>query len=47
LASLDALQSEAREIAAPSEGRVLEDHGACAGDFARDRKPLDEAQNDE
>ena len=47
LAGLNALQGEAREIATPSEGGVLEDHGARAGDFARDRKSLDEAQDDE
>ena len=47
LAGLHALQGEAREIAAPSEGRVLENHGARAGDFARDRKALDEPQDDE
>ena len=45
LSRLHALQSEAREIAAPSERRVFEDHGARAGYLAGDRKTLDEAQD--
>ena len=39
LARLHALEREAREIAAPAEGRVFEDHRARARDLARHREP--------
>ena len=45
LSGLDALEGEAREVAAPSERRVFEDHGARARYLAGDRKALDEAQD--
>ena len=47
LPGLHALQREAREEPAPSEGRMLEDHRARARNLAGDGEALDQAQDDE
>ncbi len=47
LAGLHALQAETGEEATATEGRVLQDHRAGAGDFTRHREALDQTQQDE
>ena len=47
LPGLHALQAEAGEKAAPAERRMLENHRTRAGDFAGNRKALDQTQDDQ